>query len=89
MQFKRDVVELLPFHQQNLKLQKYIGQDQICNQIIDAVVNNQPFEWEELTLTSESWMQWVLRNRGFEIRCDGLDMFPTNSIQLRELLYTV
>jgi hypothetical protein len=89
LQFKRDVVELLPFHQQNLTLQKYIGQDQICNQIIDAAVNNQPFEWEELTLTSESWVQWELRNRGFEIRCDGLDMFPTNSIQLRELLYTV
>lgn len=89
LQFKKDVGELLPYHQQNLKLQKYINQDQLCNQIISAVVNNQVFEWEKLTLTSESWLQWELRNCGFEIRCHGLDMFPTNSVQLKELLYPV
>jgi len=89
LHFEKDVAELIPFHQQNLKLQKYISQDQICNQIVNDVVNHRQVEWEELTLTSESWVQWELRNRGFEIRCDGLDMFPTNSIQLRELLYPV
>lgn len=89
LHFEKDVAELVPFHQQNLKLQKYISQDQICNQIVNDVVNHRQVEWEELTLTSESWVQWELRNRGFEIRCDGLDMFPTNSIQLRELLYPV
>jgi hypothetical protein len=89
LQFEKDVAELVPFHQQNLKLQKYTTQDRICNQIIDAVVNDQKFEWEEITLTSESWIQWQLRNLGYELRCDGLDTFPTNSVQLRELLYSV
>lgn len=89
LQFEKDVAELMPFHQQNLKLQKYITQDQICNQIIDSVINHQQIEWEELTLISESWVQWELRNRGLEIQCDGLDTFPTSSIQLRELLYPV
>jgi hypothetical protein len=89
LHFKKDVAELVPSHQQNLKLQKYTNQDRICNQIIDAVVNNQQFEWEEITLTSESWIQWQLRNLGYELQCDGLDTFPTNSVQLRELLYSV
>lgn len=89
LQFEKDIAELMPYHQQNLKLQKYTNQDQLCNQIISSVINNQVFEWEELTLTSESWVQWQLRNLGYEIRCHGLDTFPTNSIQLKELLYTV
>lgn len=89
LQFSRDITELVPFHQQNLKLQKYINQDQICNQIIDSVANHYQFEWNTLALTSEGWIQWELRNQGFEIRCNGLDTFPTNSIQLRELLYPV
>ena len=89
LQFEKDVAELLPFHQQNLKLQKYINQDQVCNQIINAVVNNQLYEFEEITLTSESWIQWQLRNLDYEIRCHELDKFPTNSVQLRELLYPV
>lgn len=89
LHFEKDIAELAPFHQQNLKLQKYTNQDQICNQIIDAIVNDQLFEWEEITLTSESWVQWQLRNLSYELRCHGLDMFPTNSVQLKELLYTV
>lgn len=89
LNFEKNVAELIPFHQQNLKLQKYIAQDRICNQIVNDVVANRQFSWDELTLTSESWIQWELRNRGFEIRCDGLDTFPTNSIQLRELLYPI
>jgi predicted nuclease with RNAse H fold len=45
--------------------------------------------WEPLPLPSEAWIQWQLRNLGYELRCHGLDMFPTNSVQLRELLYRV
>lgn len=89
LQFKKEIADLAPFHQQNLGLQKYINQDQICNQIISAVVDNQLFEWDEITLTSESWIQWQLRNLGYEVRCNELDTFPTNSVQLRELLYSV
>jgi len=32
-------------------------------------------------------IQWQLRNQGYEIQCHGLDMFPTNSVQLRKLIY--
>lgn len=89
LQFKKEIADLAPVHQQNLGLQKYINQDQICNQIISAVVDDHLFEWDDITLTSESWVQWQLRNLGYELRCNGLDTFPTNSIQLRELLYPV
>lgn len=85
----RSISDLLPYHQQNLKLQIHLDQDKLCKNIIDSVVSGTDFDWDLLPLGSEAWIQWQLRNLGFEIRCHGLDMFPTNSLQLKKLLFTV
>lgn len=87
--FKKDIVEFLPHHNTMISLQKHLGQDQICTEIINSVINGTHFEWDKLPLPSEAWVQWELRNRGFEIQCNGLDTFPTNSLQLKKLLYPV
>lgn len=87
--FARDVSTIKSAHQQNLSLQKHLHKDQLCHQILDAVTNNRDLTWNRLTLVDESWLQWSLRNRGLEIRCDGLDTFPTNSLHLQKLLYSV
>jgi hypothetical protein len=87
--YSRSIDELLEYHSTNISLQKYLTQDQLCKTIVTAVMGDQDYTWDELPFTSEVWVQWELRNQGFEIRCDGLDKFPTNSIQLRELLYPV
>ena len=72
---------------ENIKLQKYINQDTICNQIIDTILTDKFMAWDPLPLPSESYVQWKLRELGYEIRCHGLDIFPTTSVQLKELLY--
>ena len=87
LNYKQAISTLLPAHQKNLQLQKHIDHDAVCNQIINAVTNNIELNWDPLSLPSEAWIQWELRNQGFEIRCDGLDIFPTNSLHLKELLY--
>jgi len=89
LQYSRSIDDLVEYHSTNLSLQKHLTQDQICNTIITAVLKNQDHTWDELPFASEVWLQWQLRNQRFEIRCDGLDKFPTNSLQLRELLYPV
>lgn len=83
----RAIADLLPYHQDNLALQKHIDQDQICQRIISSVVENQPFAWDPLPLPSEAWLQWQLRNLGWEMHCHGLDMFPQDSVQLQKTLY--
>jgi hypothetical protein len=45
--------------------------------------------WNPLPLASEAWIQWQLRNLGWEIKCHELDIFPTNSVYLKELLYHI
>lgn len=87
--FTKPVTDLLPYHQINLKNQKYINHDTFCKNVVDSTINNLNASWTDLGLCSESWIQWELRNRGFEIQCDGLDIFPTNSLHLKELLYPI
>ena len=77
------------FHKQMLSLQPYLNQDQLCSDIIDHTLNNQTFDWTDqpVPLASQAWIQWQLRNLGWEIRCHGLDSWPTNSVQLKNLIY--
>jgi hypothetical protein len=89
LKLTKPISSILGLHSEMISLQTYLGQDDICNQIIESVTNNLPFDWykHHLTILSEAWIQWRLRNLGYEIRCHGIDLFPTNSVQLQELLY--
>jgi hypothetical protein len=79
------------YHKDMLELQRYKNQDQLCKQVVQSIVNNTMFDWtdQEISLPSQSWIQWQLRNLGWELRCDGLDTWPTNSVQLKNLLYPI
>ena len=82
---------MVPYHNQMLNLQPYLNCDALCNQIVDATLSGAVFDWqhESLTIISESWIQWKLRTQGFEIKCHGLDIFPTNSVNLQKLIYKI
>ena len=89
--FVRPITDLLPYHEKNLQLQTHKNQDQLCKRIIDSIMNKVDFDWSDqiLPLASEAYVQWQLRNLGYEIRCHELDKFPTDSVHLHELLYTI
>jgi hypothetical protein len=80
--------QLLPMHVKNLQLQKYLDHDRVCTEIVESIKNNTNMSWTTLTLPSEAWIQWALREIGYEIKCHDLDVFPTNSESLRNLLYS-
>jgi hypothetical protein len=83
----KSISEIMPLHATMLSLQSHLGQDIICNQIINNTLEGSNFDWQPLPLVSEGWIQWQLRNLKYEIKCNELDIFPTNSIQLKKLLY--
>lgn len=82
----KDPQQLIPYHNWMLRLQQHLSQDAICNEIVINTINNEAYTWEPLPLASESWIQWELRNLGYEILCDELDTFPTDSVKLKNLL---
>lgn len=56
--------------------------DKICNN----TVSNIEFSWNPITIIAEAIVQQRLRTMGYEIRCDGLNTFPTDSKTLYNLL---
>ena len=67
--------------------QKYI-QDQIdlLDQIVEHTVADKQFEWHSINIISEAIIQKRLRDQGYEIKCNNLNIFPTNSKDLYNLL---
>jgi hypothetical protein len=59
--------------------------DRIDN-IVEFTTNNIYTTWNELNIIAEAIIQSRLRNLGFELKCFGLDEFPTDSLSLYNLL---
>jgi hypothetical protein len=68
------------------KQQYIVDEFNLLNQILDHTLNNTVFEWDDLNIISESIIQQRLRVLGYEILCDGLNVFPKDSISLYNLL---
>ena len=67
--------------------QSYIVQEfNLLDRILETTLNKTDHSWKDLNIISEAIIQQRLRNCGYEIRCDGLDIFPTDSISLYNLL---
>jgi hypothetical protein len=72
------------------RAQQYIiNEFKLLDQIVDCVIANQPLEWQPINIIAEAIVQQRLRAKGYEIRCDGLDKFPTDVIMFNTLLEKV
>lgn len=58
----------------------------LLDQIIEHTLNESEFSWNNLNIIAESIIQQRLRAHGYEIQCNELNIFPTNSISLYNLL---
>jgi hypothetical protein len=67
--------------------QQYIVDEfDLLDQIVDCTINQKEFSWRRLNLIAEAILQQRLRTHGYEIRCGGLNIFPTDSKTLYKLL---
>lgn len=81
--------ELASINAEWLKLQKFKAVDQLCQDIVQSVLGTGSLVWQasDLTVIDEAYVQYLLRKQGIEMRCFGLDTFPTDVVQLRSYLY--
>lgn len=79
---------IVPYHKKNIKLQKYLNQDKISNDILDALLDNKQMEWDpqSITIISESFIQKKLRDSGYELKCHDLNNFPNTISDLKRLV---
>jgi hypothetical protein len=76
-------------HQPWINLQKQIDKDSLCKKIVGSLISNKFFDWANLTplsIIDEAWIQKSLQDQGVLIKCDGLDLFPTNTRDFCNLL---
>lgn len=70
-----------------LSKQQYIMDEfDLLDRVIECTINNMPFSWNPVNIIAEAIVQQRLRANGYEIKCDGLDVFPTDSVTLYNLL---
>jgi hypothetical protein len=67
--------------------QQYIVDEfELLDLIVESTINQKDFSWHPTHVIAEAIVQQRLRAYGYEIRCDGLDIFPTDSKTLYNLL---
>jgi len=57
--------------------------------IVSKTLTNEEFNWGELELIDQVLIQARLSRQGYELMCDGLNLFPTNSVELKNLLIKI
>jgi hypothetical protein len=78
------------FFTQWQKAQQYIVDEfNLLDRIVEHTITNQSLEWQSINVIAEAIVQQRLRAKGYEIRCDGLDKFPTDAIMFNTLLEKV
>jgi hypothetical protein len=72
-----------------LSLQKFKYLDRQCLEIVSATVDGRDLDYGEynLHILDEAFIQWKLRSfHNLDLKCDGIDVFPTTTEHLRQLL---
>jgi hypothetical protein len=68
------------------KQQYIINEFKLLDKIVLSTTNNQLLTWLPINVVSEAILQQRLREIGYEIRCNELNSFPTDSKTLYNLL---
>jgi hypothetical protein len=72
-----------------LSLQKHVNKDAVCQAIVNSIINSTHYDWrdQQLTMYDEAFIQWALRDlHGLDMKCYNVNVFPTNTTDLRNLL---
>lgn len=68
-------------------VQKFKFKDREIKEIVQATVDGNDLHWNKLSIIDEAEIQRQLRENGWEIKCFGINDFPTSSAALKLLLY--
>lgn len=69
-------------------VQHDINKDQLCEHIVDCIVNQVDYSWEDqdIKFLDEAYIQKRLRDHGLEIKCYQLNKFPNNTQDFKDLI---
>jgi hypothetical protein len=68
------------------KQQYILDEYAMINTIVDHAINNRHYTWPAVHFVAETIVQKKLRDRGYELKCFDLNVFPTTAEELHQLL---
>lgn len=74
-------------HENFLSVQKLHNSQLRCEQYVQDLLAGTDNEITVYSIFDEAYIQHLLRLNNLELRCDGLDLFPATTQQLRNLTY--
>jgi hypothetical protein len=74
-------------HSDFLNCQRYHNMQKRCEQFVNDTINSIDAVSPCVSIFDEAYVQCVLRSRGYEISCDGLETFPKSSNTLSKIIY--
>jgi hypothetical protein len=90
LQLVVDDSEILKNHTSFLEVQSYHNSQINCNAWVNSVIiTDDDISSPCQTLFDEAYTQHLFRERGYEIQCDGLNIFPTTSAIMKKLIYKI
>jgi len=79
--------QLEEFYQYWFAKQQYvIDYVDIVDRIIEKIVNEENFSYQELTLAQEAVIQFRLKLLGKELKCFGVNVLPTNTLDFKNII---
>lgn len=73
-------------HKKFLSVQTYHNSQIRCHQIVDNILSQQDSKIVTQSLFDEAYIQYLLRQRRFELCCNNLNIFPSTTQHIRTLL---
>jgi hypothetical protein len=74
-------------HENFLSAQKFHNSQIRCEQYVQDLLDGHSTDIVLYSIFDEAYIQHLLRLNNLELRCDGLDLFPVTTQQLRNLTY--
>jgi hypothetical protein len=74
-------------HENFLSAQKFHNSQLRCEQYVQDLLDGRSTDIALYSIFDEAYIQHLLRLNNLELRCDGLDLFPATTQQLRNLTY--
>lgn len=74
-------------HYNFLQCQQYHNMQHRCNQFVEDTLKSGDTVSPCVSIFDEAYVQHLLRGRGYEISCDGLDTFPNSGAALLKITY--
>jgi len=86
LRFKMPMSDIIAHNQTFVKRQQFHGMQKLCDQFVNSTINGDCMENPCISIFDEAYVQYKLRNAGWEIKVDNLNKFP-NSAELSKIIY--